>query len=189
MSESIFFTKTDCLGTLSNVRLIVAICFLFAGLCSAGAQDQEPKLVDRLLKPNTTLQNSAQNKKFVADGASVDKHARVGTFYIQQKSKQKNFSDTRDFAAWQFNARSFNQADDGRAKSLSQQPVANSQRQYVTATAPNLRAAHGASKITETRDFSGQRPFLDRGKSQKSLNRKNPPLTIEQVRELLNKNK
>jgi hypothetical protein len=29
----------------------------------------------------------------------------------------------------------------------------------------------------------------DEGKSQKSLNRQNEPLTIEQVRELLNKNK
>jgi hypothetical protein len=169
--------------------MILATCFLLAGFSSAGAQDQEPKLLDRLLKPNRTLQNSAQNKKFVADGASVDKHARVGTFYLQQKSKQKNFSGTRDFAAQQFNSRSFNQADDGRAKSLSQQPVANSQRSYATSTAPNLRAAYEASKTTETRDFSGKRPFLDRGKSQKSLSRQNPPLTIEQVRELLNKNK
>jgi hypothetical protein len=169
--------------------MILAICFLLAGFSLAGAQDQEPKLLDRLLKPNMTLQNSAQNKKFVADGVSVDKHARAGTFYIQQKSKQKNFSGTRDFAAWQFNARSFNQANDGRAKSLSQQPVANSQRTYATTTAPTVRAAQDASKTTETRDFPGKRPFLDRGKSQKSLNRQNPPLTIEQVRELLNKNK
>jgi hypothetical protein len=37
--------------------------------------------------------------------------------------------------------------------------------------------------------YAGNRPFLDEGKSQKSLSRKNEPLTIEQVRELLNKNK
>lgn len=171
------------------MRIILAICFLLAGFSPAGAQDQEPKLLDRLLKPNRTLQNSAQNKKFVADGASVDKHARVGTFYIQQKSKPKDFSGTRDFTAQQFNSRSFHQADDGRAKSLSQQPVANSPRKYATSTAPNVRAAREVSKTSETRDFSGKRPFLDRGKSQKSLNRQNPPLTIEQVRELLNKNK
>src|SRR5437870_6963746 len=108
--------------------MILAICFLLADYSPAAAQDQEPKLLDRLLKPNTTLQNSAQNKKFVADGAPAGKQARVGTFYIQQESKQKNFTGTRDFAAWQFNARSFNQADDGRAKSLSQQLVVNTQR-------------------------------------------------------------
>lgn len=32
-------------------------------------------------------------------------------------------------------------------------------------------------------------PFLDRGKSQKALSARDKPLTIEQVRELLNKNK
>ena len=35
----------------------------------------------------------------------------------------------------------------------------------------------------------GERPFLDKGKSAKSLQRENPAMTIEQVRELLNKNK
>jgi len=38
-------------------------------------------------------------------------------------------------------------------------------------------------------NFRGQRAFREQGKSQKSLDRQNPPLTIEQVRELLNKNK
>jgi hypothetical protein len=41
----------------------------------------------------------------------------------------------------------------------------------------------------DARIFAGNRPFLDQGKSQKALSRQNPPLTIEQVRELLNKNK
>jgi len=39
------------------------------------------------------------------------------------------------------------------------------------------------------RDYAGIRPFLDQGKSQKSLSAQNKQLTIEQVRELLNKNK
>ena len=37
--------------------------------------------------------------------------------------------------------------------------------------------------------FAGNRPFLGRGKSQKALSARDTPLTIEQVRELLNKNK
>ena len=39
------------------------------------------------------------------------------------------------------------------------------------------------------RKFADQHQFSERGKSQKSFDRQNPPLTIEQVRELLNKNK
>src|SRR5437870_10172460 len=31
--------------------------------------------------------------------------------------------------------------------------------------------------------YAGNRPFLDQGKSQKALNRQNPPLTIEKFRE------
>ena len=36
-----------------------------AGLCRVRAQDQEKKLVDRLLKSNMALQNDAQNKRFI----------------------------------------------------------------------------------------------------------------------------
>jgi hypothetical protein len=37
--------------------------------------------------------------------------------------------------------------------------------------------------------FASSRPFSVQGKSQKALNARDTPLTIEQVRELLNKNK
>ena len=56
----------------------------------------------------------------------------------------------------------------------------------------SVRGVHetqDAHSATGTRTFAGQRPFQEDGKSQKSLDRQNPPLTIEQVRELLNKNK
>jgi hypothetical protein len=45
------------------------------------------------------------------------------------------------------------------------------------------------SRTTPIRDYAGIRPFLDQGKSQKSLSAQNKQLTIEQVRELLNKSK
>ena len=41
----------------------------------------------------------------------------------------------------------------------------------------------------QVRDFPGTRPFLVQGKSQKALSQQDKPLTIDQVRELLNKNK
>ena len=46
-----------------------------------------------------------------------------------------------------------------------------------------------SDKKVPSRAYAENRPFLDQGKSQKSLNRQNAPLTIDQVRELLNKNK
>jgi hypothetical protein len=67
--------------------------------------------------------------------------------------------------------------------------MGNSPSTYSTRTARGLRDAQQADKTAASRSFAGNRPFLDKGKSQKALDRKNPPLTIEQVRELLNKNK
>src|SRR5205814_2449220 len=73
-------------------RSVPVWMFLLVGLSCACAQDQERKLVDRLLKPDMTLQSDAQNKKFIADGSSpINKEARVGTFYIHQKPRSKSF--------------------------------------------------------------------------------------------------
>jgi hypothetical protein len=160
---------------------------MFVAFSFAGAQDQESKLVDRLLRPDMTLQNTTQNKKFIADGTSINKKATVGTFYFHEKSNSKSFSNTREFSGRQFDSRSF-QGTRAASGISSQQPIGNSQPSYSTRTA-RVRDAHDADKAATGRAFAGNRPFLGQGKSQKALNRKNAPLTIEQVRELLNKNK
>ena len=173
---------------------IVRTCFavwalLTTALCWVRAQDQERKLMDRLLKPDMTLQNDAQSKKFIGDGsASINKSANVGTFYVHQKPRSKNFGGTREFSTTQF----YSQTYPGRRSAYevsSQQTPANSKSTYATQTARGVRDAPQSGKKIASRAYAGNRPFLDKGKNQKSLNRQNEPLTIEQVRELLNKNK
>ena len=162
---------------------------LLAVLCSATAQDQEKKLVDRLLKPDMTLKNDAQNKKFVGDGsASINKRANVGSFYVYQKPRSKTFSGTREFSTSQFYSQTYR---GGRTayETSPHQTFANSKAAYASQTAHGVRDAPGSGKKVASGAYAGNRPFLDEGKSQKSLSRKNDPLTIEQVRELLNKNK
>jgi hypothetical protein len=182
-------TGANC-GSLPAVRKSPGVgILLLAVLCSASAQDQEKKLVDRLLKPDMTLQNDAQNKKFVGDGsASINKRANVGTFYVHRKPRSKNFSGTRDFSTTQFCSQTYR---GGRTayETSSQQTLANSRAPYANQTARGVREAPQARKKVASRAYAGTRPFLDQGKSQKSLNRQTEPLTIEQVRELLNKNK
>ena len=51
------------------------------------------------------------------------------------------------------------------------------------------RVASENNTTTPVREYASNRPFLDKGKSQKSLHALDKPLTIEQVRELLNKSK
>jgi hypothetical protein len=162
---------------------------LLAAVSCASAQEQEKKLVDRLLKPDMTLQNDAQNKKFTGDGsASINKRATGGSFYVHKKPRSKSFSGTRDFATSQFYSQAYH---GGRSASeaSSRQTGANSRFTYANQTARGVRDAPQSGKKVASRAYAGTRPFLDEGKSQKSLNQQNAPLTIEQVRELLNKNK
>jgi hypothetical protein len=162
---------------------------LLIGLSTLCAQDQERKLVDRLLKPDMTLQNGAQNKKFVADESSpMSKSAAVRTFYVQKKPRSKNFSGTQSFYTAQFNSWSYHGGRSSYEVS-SQQTMTNSRSAYANQSARGVRDAPQSGKRVASRVYVGNRPFLDQGKSQKSLNKQNAPLTIDQVRELLNKNK
>ena len=171
------------------MRKSVAIWLLIlAGLPCVRGQDQEHKLVDRLLKPDMTLQNDAQHKKFVSDGASMNKRAAVGTFYVQKKSNQKNFSGTGQFSTQEFNSQSFH-GKRGAFNVPSQQATGNSRPAYANQSAGGVHDASPSGKKVPVRPYAQNRPFLDEGKSQKSLNKHNEPMTIEQVRELLNKNK
>ena len=159
-----------------------------AALCCVHAQDQEKKLLDRLLKPDMTLQNDAQNKKFSGDGlVSINKRANIGTFFVHQKPNSKNYSGARDFSTTQFYSQTYR---GGRTAHVpSQQTLANSKATYGSQTARGVRDAPQSGKKVASRAYAGNRPFLNEGTNQKSLNRKTEPLTIEQVRELLNKNK
>ena len=169
------------------MRELVGSCFIVILASAAPAQDQERKLVDRLLKPDMTLQSPDQNKQFVADKTLVDKRAPVSTFYLQKKSNGRNFGGTRDFSTQPFSNQRSSPAQ-GKTANLSSRttPPAST---YATASLTEVNRARDADKRKGTRDYPGQRPFLEQGKSQKSLSRQNTPLTIEQVRELLNKNK
>jgi hypothetical protein len=171
-----------------SLAVFVSLLTVFSCL---RAQDQERKLVDRLLRPDMTLQNSEQKKKFIADGTSINRKASVGTFYVDKKPNSKTFSGTRELSTQQFNSRRFH-GSRGAFENSSHQAGGNSRRTYPTQSARDPRDPRDApqsDKKIASRAYAGNRPFLDQGKSQKSLNRQNAPLTIEQVRELLNKNK
>jgi hypothetical protein len=171
-------------GRWFTVGIVLAVF-----ICCARGQEQERKLVDRLLKPDMRLQNDAQSKKFTGDGsASINKRATLGSFYIHQQTRSKNFSGTRDFATSRFYSQTYH-GERGAYEVSSRQAMANSQFAHANQTASGIRNAPESGKKVASRAYPGNRPFLDEGKSQKSLNQRNAPLTIDQVRELLNKNK
>ena len=136
-----------------------------------------------------TLQNSAQDKKFVARFKAFDKQAEVRPFYVAKVPRAtKEYVEQRAFSAKEFAAHHFR---DGEMASTIQ---TRAQRVKIFAVddgtgALAVRDMPGGAKKVASSEFTGSRPFLDKGKSQKSISQHDTPLTIEQVRELLNKNK
>src|SRR6266571_7954455 len=150
-SSQIFFTTAARFRHPRTVRKSVAACLLLlAALSCVRGQDQERKLVDRLLKPDMTLQNDAQHKKFVADGTSMNKRASVGTFYVQKKSNQKNFSGTGQFSTQQFNSQSFH-SKSSAFNVPSQQATGNSRPAYANQSASGVRDASQSGKKVPVR--------------------------------------
>jgi hypothetical protein len=168
--------------------MIVASIALLAGMSATSAQEQEGQLVDRILKPNMSLVNSAQNKQFGAVGTSVAKRAQFKSFYTPGKSLAKSFSTDRAFSPRQFAARHF-RTGDTTANIAARSQLTKTDTVYVASAAYGTRVALENGSSLAVAPFAGNRPFLGRGKSQKALSARDTPLTLEQVRELLNKNK
>ncbi|HWM25578.1 MAG TPA: hypothetical protein VNP98_12200 [Chthoniobacterales bacterium] len=170
------------------MRTIAVFLTLLASVWAASAQEQERKLVDRLLKPDLSLTNSAQKKQFSAAGLSIDKRAPSKSFYARTKSRAKSFAGERAFAAGQFATHEC-PAGDSRANISARSQVTKTGLVYFASDVHDTRAAPESNTTLATAAFAGNRPFPGRGKSQKALSAQDRPLTIEQVRELLNKNK
>jgi hypothetical protein len=172
------------------VRRIVAIGIVCIGASTVFAQKQEPRLIDRLLKPDMELANPAQNKKFSDQGsASFDKPVRTATFCTTQKPVTKTFGDERSFTPRQFPARHFRAGDSAAYISSRSRPVKSDTIVATPSATGGTRVAVESERWAPVREYADNRPFLGKGKSQKSLHAQDKPLTIEQVRELLNKSK
>jgi hypothetical protein len=164
------------------VRLSLLVLAFLALATAAYAQEQERKLVDRLLSPDTKLANSDQNKKFTGGLETPTRSAATKSFYISEKKLSKTFVADRSAPTTSFRTRNYST----RAATM---PTVPPTRSYQTKNARETPPSTYSMKKFATRDFAGNRPFLGQGKSQKALHAQDRPLTIDEVRELLNKNK
>src|SRR6476620_4886323 len=123
--------------------MIVAIGTLFIGISTALAQEQERRLMDRLLKPDASLANPAQNKKFSGERAtSFDKPARTHSFYSSRKPAAKSFAETdREYTPQQFTARHCRAGDSAAYIASRSQPVKNDKLITLPAVAAGTRVA------------------------------------------------
>lgn len=159
--------------------LVIALCLAAP---FARAQEQERKLVNRLLEPNTTLENSQQDKKFNGANSVTTAAASSHRFYVTERKLSQDFAGTRQFVTAAASSRSFGT----RSANL---PPPSRTRTFPAGDARDVSSARESSSRYDTRSFAGNRRFLGRGKSQKSLHAQDHPLSIDDIRELLNKNK
>jgi hypothetical protein len=167
----------------------LAFVFLVLFCCNfAWAQDQERSLVDRLLRPNMDLQNRAQGKAFTANSKVAAHPGSACTFVLKPAAKQKTFDDTRSTVTKEY--RSGADRSDLRGNSFVQTRNATVPA-HLSGSSParDVRAAYDARLAVSGRSFAGERAFRDQGKDQESLDRQSRSMTIDQVRELLNKNR
>ena len=182
--------RDRCLFLYKSIRILQAVvmrpsllvlAFLVLATVSY-AQEQERKLVDRLLSPNTKLANSDQNKKFTGGLEAPTRSAATKSFYVSEKNLSKTFVASRSAPTASFRTRN-------HSTQAATVPTLPPTRTYQTKQARDISASAYSTKKYATRDFAGNRPFLGQGKSQKALRAQDRALTIDEVRELLNKNK
>jgi len=154
----------------------------------AQAQEQENKLVDRLLRPNMELSNPAQNQKFTAvEGTSVDKKFEAKQFYSGQERTTKTFWGAKSFLSKAFGASKYARAE-AAANAKANAEIAYAS-QFATKESALARKSSFAEKKARGRDYADNRPFLGQGTRQKILSQQDHAMTIDEVRDLLNKSK
>lgn len=174
------------MGQGRDVRWIVILICLTTAASLARGQEQEGKLVDRLLRPDMSLANSAQNKKFTAvEGTSVDRKFVAKSFYAGEESNPRSFGGLKDFLARTFGTRKFARGD---TVANAHTDSAYAAAKFRTRESSLIRTSSEEKKTARVREYAENKPFLGQGTRQKILSQQDKPLSIDEVRELLNKN-
>ena len=170
--------------------------WIFFLLCLTGfsfsvrGQEQERKLADRLLRPDMSLANPAQDKKFTAaGGTSVDRKFVAKSFSSGEEKKAQSYAGNKSFLVRVFGVPTLTPAQEAAAYGQTVPDPAEANKRFKTKESSLLRPAAEASKKAQVREYAEKRPFLGEGTRQKILSQEDRPLTIDEVRELLNKSK
>lgn len=168
--------------------MVLLLC-LTSLLISLRAQEQDRKLADRLLRPDMSLVNPAQAKKFSSvGGASIDKKFATKSFSTSETSLTKNFSDSKKASTPAFRTRNFDRAATAANVSAHAQS-ADANKKFATKESSLVRTSSQSAMTDQVQDYPDNRPFRGKGTRQEILRQEDKPLTIDEVRELLNKSK
>jgi hypothetical protein len=187
---------------LCRVRPLIATLVLLLAALSVQAQDQERKLMERLMRPNMEQEYDTRQSRFGNRSSVEQKSARSKGFLFQQKVnpgeyRSKAYGGTKTAWTGEF------QQGTKQAATRGKYEMVNATR-VVPVKTKETTDARESNKGAPTRDYA-VRPFLKRGRSQDRLDAegglpkdnkpigwtgdKLEPMTIDEVRELLNKSK
>lgn len=187
------------------MRATPILLILLLTSVGALAQQQERKLIDRIMKPDETLEfDPGKASSFTGRPGVRSKSAKGKEFSFVQKVAPGEFR-TRDFSAktWQGDFKFATK----EANTNSRTRIPNVTKQADTKTAA-VKEARESEKTMATRELhDGKRPFLVRGRSQDQINAAGSDaqsyrgeyeskwqgnlqqLSVDDVRDLLNKSK
>ncbi len=175
---------------------ILAALILLAAASGARAQQQEQKLIDRIMKPNMGMTYDLRKSSFGTSGSVSTKSANVKAFAFDQKFSPKSF-DTKEFSgaktSWLGNFKFATKAASTKTFATKEAP---------TKTMP-VKDAREADKTMATQTYADQKTYSRRGASQDRFDKNGAAqqagdvgwtgdmkaMTIDDVRTLLNKNK
>jgi hypothetical protein len=176
------------ISQLRSVRRALVALIVLATAHVSHAQIQEKRLMDRLLEPNMSLQNDAQGRQFTAPSSVETKRAPTKFFFFSKRPREKQYTNVRQVHEKEF-ATERSRLRDQRANTSTRNRLGYAGTTYAT-NGYETQAATGTNRTVDTFDYAGNKAFTGRGKSQKSLDaERRPSMTIDEVRELLNKNK
>ena len=136
-----------------------------------------------------TLVNSAQDKKFAgADVTPVSKKFVTKSFSTVDERTFKSFSSEKDFSAKGLKMEKFARAEQ-TPNTQAKTKMASANAEFVTKKSFLVQTASDEGKVAATREYTDGRPSTGKGTRQKILSQGDKPLTIDEVRELLNKSK
>ncbi len=167
---------------------------LIGSAAAVQAQEQESVAMQRMLHPDQTLKFNDADRKFDGSAAVGSKQAVVRPFLFSHPASTKAGDGTfrtHDFGV--ADVKGYHTAD------FTTKPSAfagrdeydqNGKLFAVRAVAVNDDRATGKTLAGTRAYVSSEKPFLGRGKRQDAIDdlRSQKQMTIEQVRELLNKN-
>jgi len=171
--------------------LVPALVFGLAFPALLAAQEQDRKLLDRIQRPDMELSNPMQKKAFTGGGGVQIREAPIAREFAGTKQASVKEFATRSFFGiknpW-FGNRSF---ESKQAPLFARGGLSNLDQPYRVSDA-RIREYPAAGKQAALGDSTVPvRPFLGRGGAQGSLeqisDKVKKEMTIDEVRELLNK--